>query len=764
MGVKGLWSVLEPSSQPVRLEALSGQRIAIDASIWLNQFVKALHDKDGNPLDQAHIIGFYRRICKLLYFGVKPVFVFDGNAPELKRKVIAERRRRGQDRSRNIRRDANRLLALQLQKQALDNAQPGATSPSPHQQKRKGGSGITKPRDLKRKKDEFELSSFDGPEESRFIAKAADDERLPLREEIREFVSNQAHEFSHDVEFDIEDPDFLALPQDIQTELLRALKNQSRRTSYERLQHMLETSRDAYDFSQQQIQNLVRRNDLMQKYFVVSGAHSRVTDPKYLKSNNNLEFSRVAAERDTHYMLVKDEERGAGWVFSRTNNQEQPAEDDTIPSITSNGLKGMNNEGQDQGQHDDDDNDDDDSDVWAQGSQTPAQTGSYDGNYVTISSASSDSFDTDIIIPDNPDNPCEPSIIGANDDKYFPEDAYRPQPPPVPPSTIQQDAWYLQQQHYYYQQQQQYHHQPQSRPQAQSRPQQAFQESHVTNQDLNSMLSSLSADEFLTAMIQMVPQQIIRLVPGIIDQMEAMMDPEDICEEDLEEMHSRFQRRLEKRPEADFPALIEQATDLIRLINVSNGQRRSDMDALADLGSESGGDDSDNYEKADRKAGSTVNAAADAAEKSNAIYADKTFKRSLETAHMEIMVAFMGYLIEWRLRHPRTSSSDAGSKGRGRNKSLLFLSAVSPNIDQIDGYRRGDKGLAARETPDGSSEGPSAKTEVPLPQDAAIPVSILRAKSSPPADEGGDNAVELAGPGIHDDIEVVANTELIYDK
>ena len=78
MGVTNLWQILENCSTPVRLESLHGQRLAIDASIWLHQFQKAMRDAEGNTLHNAHLVGFLRRICKLLYLGIQPVFVFDG--------------------------------------------------------------------------------------------------------------------------------------------------------------------------------------------------------------------------------------------------------------------------------------------------------------------------------------------------------------------------------------------------------------------------------------------------------------------------------------------------------------------------------------------------------------------------------------------------------------------------------------------------------------------------------------------------------------
>ena len=44
MGVKDLWSILEPVKRPVGLHELRGQTIAVDLSIWIVE-VKALQLK-----------------------------------------------------------------------------------------------------------------------------------------------------------------------------------------------------------------------------------------------------------------------------------------------------------------------------------------------------------------------------------------------------------------------------------------------------------------------------------------------------------------------------------------------------------------------------------------------------------------------------------------------------------------------------------------------------------------------------------------------
>lgn len=67
---------------------MEGKSLAIDSSIWIYQFQATMRDKEGRGLTNAHLLGFLRRICKLLFYGIKPVFVFDGGAPTLKRSTI----------------------------------------------------------------------------------------------------------------------------------------------------------------------------------------------------------------------------------------------------------------------------------------------------------------------------------------------------------------------------------------------------------------------------------------------------------------------------------------------------------------------------------------------------------------------------------------------------------------------------------------------------------------------------------------------------
>lgn len=83
----------------VKLEELHGKAIAIDAYNALYQFLTVIRGEQGEPLMDSkgrvtsHLSGLYYRTINLLEKGVKPIFVFDGKAPELKSREIERRLR-----------------------------------------------------------------------------------------------------------------------------------------------------------------------------------------------------------------------------------------------------------------------------------------------------------------------------------------------------------------------------------------------------------------------------------------------------------------------------------------------------------------------------------------------------------------------------------------------------------------------------------------------------------------------------------------------
>ncbi len=83
----------------VDLEYLKRRRIAVDAMNTLYQFLSIIRQPDGTPLKDSqgrvtsHLSGLFYRTSNLIEIGIEPVFIFDGEPPELKSEEIETRRK-----------------------------------------------------------------------------------------------------------------------------------------------------------------------------------------------------------------------------------------------------------------------------------------------------------------------------------------------------------------------------------------------------------------------------------------------------------------------------------------------------------------------------------------------------------------------------------------------------------------------------------------------------------------------------------------------
>ncbi|KAL7421824.1 DNA repair protein rad2 [Cryptotrichosporon argae] len=372
MGVKGLWSLLNPVARPVQLESLEGKRLAIDSSIWLYQFQATMRDKDGRVLVNAHVLGFLRRINKLLFHGIKPIFVFDGGAPVLKRNTIAERKKRKAGAVQNHAKMAEKLFAAQMRREAVKAAQaveeqraaraaqrtnydtevgdiipdnityldelegrPGPSRPVPIQPATTSApeTDAEKRRKQFRNHDPYRLPETVMPTVS---TDARPDARLATEAELQEFIDEMRPD-----DIDIESAEFRALPTEVQYEIIGDLRIRSRQQSHKRLADMLRAAPTALDFSRAQIKHLSQRNALTQQLLTVTDmvGQAHLTIP-----------IRIAAERNREYVLVKrGEEDGGGWALGiREGTKEKPIvlDDDEA-------KKGSDSDGDDS-DHDDD--------------------------------------------------------------------------------------------------------------------------------------------------------------------------------------------------------------------------------------------------------------------------------------------------------------------------------------------------------------------------------------------------------------------------
>ncbi|MEB3860058.1 MAG: flap endonuclease-1, partial [Desulfurococcales archaeon] len=103
MGVNLREVIPEAARREVELRSLKGYVIAMDAYNMLYQFLAAIRQPDGTPLMDrsgrvtSHLSGLFYRTINLVEEGIKPVYVFDGKPPELKRRELEERARRKEE-------------------------------------------------------------------------------------------------------------------------------------------------------------------------------------------------------------------------------------------------------------------------------------------------------------------------------------------------------------------------------------------------------------------------------------------------------------------------------------------------------------------------------------------------------------------------------------------------------------------------------------------------------------------------------------------
>ncbi|KAJ3096384.1 DNA repair protein rad2 [Phlyctochytrium planicorne] len=328
-----------------------------------------MRDSEGNPVRGAHLIGFFRRICKLLFYGVQPIFVFDGATPTLKRATVSARRRRRADADAGVHRTAEKLLMAQLQMRAVQTAEmeearlngqikpsqveegttymddtvvnvpnPGAWSknkdgqstkraktspekaPEPISEDQQVQNAMAATLRQKRKRDEFELPPVD---EMASVVALSSDPRLADERELHDFIT--AHRDTVDLNsLNLEAQSFADLPVELQYQFILDLKTNSREASSSRVEELLSVP-SAIDFSLLQIRNLVHRNTLTEKLFDIARTGGISSNPDISKRSKVFERrkqqmevpKRIASMKGREYILVKnDDAAGAGHTMA----------------------------------------------------------------------------------------------------------------------------------------------------------------------------------------------------------------------------------------------------------------------------------------------------------------------------------------------------------------------------------------------------------------------------------------------------------------
>ncbi|XP_027741436.1 DNA repair protein complementing XP-G cells [Empidonax traillii] len=295
MGVQGLWKLLECTGRPINPETLEGKILAVDISIWLNQAIKGVRDRGGISVRNAHLLTLFHRLCKLLFFRIRPVFVFDGEAPLLKRQTLAKRRQRKEVALSDSRETTEKLLKTLLKRHAIKTALSGKSNevlPSITQVRR---AGIDDMYVLPALEDE-EKNSSDEEEEKEW----------QMRVSQKQMLQEQLCENPYSV--DIESEDFNKLPPEVKHEILTDIKEltKRRRTLFEAMPE------DSNEFSQYQLRGLLKKSNLnrcienVQKE--MNQQHSGEIQTQYENEGGfvkEVESRRVVSEETSHYILIK---------------------------------------------------------------------------------------------------------------------------------------------------------------------------------------------------------------------------------------------------------------------------------------------------------------------------------------------------------------------------------------------------------------------------------------------------------------------------
>ncbi|XP_066476344.1 DNA excision repair protein ERCC-5 [Tiliqua scincoides] len=329
MGVQGLWKLLECSGRPINPETLEGKILAVDISIWLNQAVKGARDRHGNSIQNAHLLTLFHRLCKLLFFRIRPVFVFDGEAPLLKRQTLAKRRQRKEIAATDSKKTTEKLLKTFLKRQAIKTALAGKSNvefPSLSEVRRDEVDDIYVLPSLQEK----EKNSSEEEDEKEW------EERMTQKQILQEELIENPHSV------DVESEDFLSLPPEVKHEILTDMKEftKRRRTLFEAMPE------ESNDFSHYQLKGLLKKSSLNRHIENVqkemNQQHSGQIQSQYENDGGFLkevETRRVVSEDTSHYILIKgiqSKEGGSTELATTSAGHPSTVPKDSKPSINTN--------------------------------------------------------------------------------------------------------------------------------------------------------------------------------------------------------------------------------------------------------------------------------------------------------------------------------------------------------------------------------------------------------------------------------------------
>ncbi|KAK9510241.1 hypothetical protein O3M35_005068 [Rhynocoris fuscipes] len=284
MGVHGLWRLIDSAGKPIPIETLENKVLAVDVSIWLYQLVKGFRERAERSVNNPFLLGLFHRILKLLFYRIKPVFVFDGGVPLLKKRTIAARQR-NRSKANEVSDKLKRTLLENLAKQHVLG-------------KALGEGDLQIPKMLQPKPDMFYLPPL--PEkaiESDEESSSSDDANH------KKYRTADLHSI------DITSEEFLSLPADMRHDILTELKETRKQNSWAKVHLMPENSTDFSDF---QMGRLLKRRAIQVGLEKAEGEMGTrgytIADIQEILKGHGIEVGqRIAADNTTRFLYASND-------------------------------------------------------------------------------------------------------------------------------------------------------------------------------------------------------------------------------------------------------------------------------------------------------------------------------------------------------------------------------------------------------------------------------------------------------------------------
>ncbi|XP_076323676.1 rad2 superfamily protein mus201 isoform X1 [Tachypleus tridentatus] len=293
MGVQGLWQLLTPVGRPVTLESLEGKTLSVDVSIWLNQAAKGFRDSQGHPVPNSHVLGLFHRLCKLLFYKIKPVFVFDGRAPQLKKQTLAARQQKREAALHTGEKIGRKMLTAFLHSHLIQ-----SRGGDKHQ-------NVEKSETFSSKTSSRDEGLFRLPPLSEKVNEESEiEDHWETRQHHRNLIEE---EFQNLDNIDVKSEDFHSLPPEVRHEILISLKERRRR-GWSRREELPDNSQD---FSKYQMSKLVHRSYLQKMINDVqkemnAQESGEILSELYAEENiHEAESRRIISDDTSHYILIK---------------------------------------------------------------------------------------------------------------------------------------------------------------------------------------------------------------------------------------------------------------------------------------------------------------------------------------------------------------------------------------------------------------------------------------------------------------------------